>query len=306
MNSPASHALPWQARLIRTALAICALLPLALLRLLANVLTPLVARLPLRENNVARRNIARCLPELTAREAASLHKASVNHLLMSLFELPLIWTQPWSKLKKHITSVEGEAEFRAAIAAAKQQSCGLILVAPHLGAWELLNLYLAEHTELAVLYRAPRKSWVEALLVGLRGRTRAIPVRAEPAAVRALLKRLQSGGVLGILPDQQPKRGEGEFAPFFGIDAFTMSLLPKLASRTGAIVLMAACVRVSGGFRIILRAPQPPLQDAASLNVNVERLARAHLPQYQWSYKRFSMRPHTRGEVAEEKFYGKQ
>ena len=298
-NANPAPSLPWQARLIRAVLQALALLPLCVLRLVAQLLTPLVARLPLRENQVARRNISRCLPELDARAAQRLHRASVKHLLMSVFELPRIWSLPWSKLNAQILSVDGQAQFLEAIEQAKQQQRGLILVAPHIGAWELLNLYLAEHTELAVLYRAPRKAWVEALLSNLRGRTRAIPVRAEPAAVRSLLKRLQSGGVLGILPDQQPKRGEGEFAPFFGIDAFTMSLLPKLAARTNAIVLMAACIRIRGGFHIRLGAAEPPLLSAEALNSNVEQLARAHLAQYQWSYKRFSMRP----SAQEEKFY---
>ena len=167
----------------------------------------------------------------------------------------------------------------------------MIIAVPHLGAWELLNLYLAEHTELAVLYRAPRHAWVELLLNAARGRTRAVPVRAEPAAVRGLLKRLQNGGVLGILPDQQPKQGEGEFAPMFGIDALTMTLLPKLAVRTGAAVLFASAVRVAGGFQIQLQAAAPEVIDVATLNVNVENLVLPWLAQYQWSYKRYSMRP---------------
>ena len=167
----------------------------------------------------------------------------------------------------------------------------MIIAVPHLGAWELLNLYLAEHTELAVLYRAPRHAWVELLLNAARGRTRAVPVRAEPAAVRGLLKRLQNGGVLGILPDQQPKQGEGEFAPMFGIDALTMTLLPKLAVRTGAAVLFASAVRVAGGFQIQLQAAAPEVIDVATLNVNVENLVLPWFAQYQWSYKRYSMRP---------------
>ena len=120
--STAPHRLPWQARLIRASLRLLALLPLSVLRLLAQLLTPLVSRLPLRENHVARRNIARCLPELDARSAAALHHASVKHLLMSLFELPLIWTQPWQNLKKLILSVEGEAAFVQAIHDAKERS----------------------------------------------------------------------------------------------------------------------------------------------------------------------------------------
>jgi hypothetical protein len=63
-------------------------------------------------------------------------------------------------------------------------------------------------------------------------------VRAEASGVRTLLKRLQKGGVVGILPDQQPKAGEGEFAPFFGKQALTMTLLGRLANRSGAQVLV--------------------------------------------------------------------
>ena len=122
-------------------------------------------------------------------------------------------------------------------------------------------------------------------------------MRAEPAAVRGLLKRLQSGGVLGILPDQQPKQGEGEFAPMFGVDAFTMTLLPKLAVRTGATVLFANAVRVSGGFRIEVRAAAPDVIDVNTLNANVQSLVQPWLEQYQWSYKRYSMRPHGQARI---------
>ena len=44
--------------------------------------------------------------------------------------------------------------------------------------------------------------------------------------------------MVGILPDQQPKAGEGEFAPFFGKPALTMTLLGRLAQRSGAQVLL--------------------------------------------------------------------
>jgi len=37
-------------------------------------------------------------------------------------------------------------------------------------------------------------------------------VRAEGAGVRTLFKRLGAGGTVGILPDQKPREGEGEFA----------------------------------------------------------------------------------------------
>ena len=67
--------------------------------------------------------------------------------------------------------------------------------------------------------------------------------------MRQLFKLLNGGGVVGILPDQQPKAGDGEFAPFFGVQALTMTLLGRLAQRTGATVLFAWCERIDTGDR---------------------------------------------------------
>ena len=281
------NTLPWQARATLFMLRVLGLLPLSWLRGLGYVLGTLVSALPIRETRVTRQNIALCMPELNRAQAAALARTSLQHLLMSVCELPKIWSSPYPKLARLIVAVKGAEALNNALALGR----GVIIAVPHLGAWELLNLYLAEHTELAVLYRAPRHAWVELLLNAARGRTRAVPVRAEPAPVRGLLKRLQNGGVLGILPDQQPKQGEGEFAPMFGIDALTMTLLPKLAFRTGAAVLFASAVRVAGGFQIQLQAAAPEVIDVATLNVNVENLVLPWLAQYQWSYKRYSMRP---------------
>ncbi len=279
--------MPWQARATLFLLRLLGLLPLSWLRGVGNLLGTIISILPIRETRVTRQNIALCLPELNPSQAATLARNSLRHLLMSVCELPKLWSRPYAKLARLIVAVKGEDTLKSALASGK----GVIIAVPHLGAWELLNLYLAAHTELAVLYRAPRKAWVETVLNAARGRTRALPVRAEPAAVRGLLKRLQNGGVLGILPDQQPKQGEGEFAPMFGIEALTMTLLPKLALRTGATVLFASAVRVAGGFQIELQAAAPIVVDVATLNINVEKLVQPWLAQYQWSYKRYSMRP---------------
>ncbi len=285
--------MPWQARATLLLLRILAFVPLSWMRGLATLLGAIISILPIRETRVTRQNISLCFPKLAPVEAEALARKSLQHALMSVFELPKIWSLPYAKLQLLIVGITGVETLKSALAADK----GVIIAVPHLGAWELLNLYLAEHTELCVLYRAPRKAWVESLLNAARGRTRALPVRAEAAAVRGLLKRLQNGGVIGILPDQQPKQGEGEFAPMFGINALTMTLLPKLAVRTGATVLFACAVRVAGGFRIEVRAADPEVMDVATLNGNVESLVQPWLAQYQWSYKRYSMRPEGQARI---------
>ncbi len=50
--------------------------------------------------------------------------------------------------------------------------------------------------------------------------------------------------MVGILPDQQPKAGDGEFAPFFGVPALTMTLLAGWPSAPAPRVLFAWCERI--------------------------------------------------------------
>lgn len=213
----------------------------------------------------------------------------------SVVEVSKVWSGRPEQALALVREVRGAEIFDEAVAAGK----GVIVAAPHLGCWELLNYWLAERTPLAIVYRPPRNTAIEPLLVRARGALQVEQVRAEGAGVRTLYRRLNAGGVVGILPDQQPKQGEGEFAPFFGIEALTMVLVPRLAERTGAAVLFAFAERLphGAGYRVhIQRAPEA-IADAdlrvacAALNQGVESCVRLVPEQYQWHYKRYSIRP---------------
>ncbi|WP_199100616.1 lipid A biosynthesis acyltransferase [Dyella sp. ASV21] len=210
----------------------------------------------------------------------------------SALEIAKIWGTDAERALDLVREVRGEALFDAALASGK----GVIIAAPHLGCWELLNYWLCRKTPMAILYRPPRIAAVEGLLRKVRGALAPEQVRAEGAGVRTLYKRLAAGGTVGILPDQKPRGGEGEFAPFFGRDALTMVLLPRLAARTGATVLFAFAERLpqGAGYRIhLLPAPQG-LVDAdlkvacRALNQGVEQCVELAFAQYQWHYKRYT------------------
>jgi len=214
----------------------------------------------------------------------------------SFTEIARVWTGDPQRRLDLIREMRGGEHFEAALAAKR----GLIIAAPHLGCWELLNYWLCSRTPIAIAYRPPRQADLEPLLVRARGGLDAEQVRAEgTSGVRRLLKRLADGGVVGILPDQQPKQGEGEFAPFFGTQALTMVLLPRLAARTGATVLFAFVERLprAEGFRLHFLPAPPEIASTdlptavAALNRGVEACVELAPTQYQWHYKRYSIRP---------------
>ncbi len=270
-------------------------LPLRALRALGDAAAWLARVSNIREARVARRNLELIHPQLTDAERERLLRALLRETGRGAFETLRFWTRPARDNLRLVAAVHGQEWFDSALASGK----GLIVAAPHYGNWELLNQWLASRTPITVVYRRPEHPSGEAFLRRVRGRSNVRQVPAEGAAMRQLYKTLAGGGVVGILPDQQPKAGDGAFAPFFGIPALSMTLLPRLAQRTGAVVLFVVAERVYPGPRFEIRVSPAPagLSDedmtvaTAAMNAAIEAIARRDLAQYQWTYKRYSQRP---------------
>ena len=286
------------ARLLYALAAAIGRLPWPVLRRMGDVLAWAWLRTGARESVVALRNLELAYPEMLPAEREDWRGRILRSTGLQTLQTLRLWTRPHAESLGLIHEIHGEALFDEALAAGR----GLIVAAPHFGNWELLNQWLAAKTPLAILYKPPESAIGEAFLRRVRADAdagRITQVRAEGAGVRQLYKRLQAGGVVGILPDQQPKGGDGAFAPFFGVQASTMTLLGRLAARSGATVLFAWCERIGPGpghaLRIMAASPGIDSDDpgiaTATLNADVERIARRDPAQYQWTYKRFKAQP---------------
>ena len=278
-------------------------LPWAWLHGLGDAMAWLWRSLDARESRVAKRNLELAYPGLPPAERDALHRAILCTTARQALETLRFWTRPHAHNLALIRELYGLDLLEAALAAGR----GVIVAAPHYGNWELLNQWLASRTRLAILYRPPESAIGEAFLRRVRADSgdRVTQVRAEGAGIRRLFKLLRDGGVVGILPDQQPKAGDGVFAPFFGKPALTMTLLNRLAERSGATVLFCYCERLGAGpgFSLHVEAAPAgidaadPAAGAAALNAAVERIARRDPAQYQWTYKRYTLRPPGSGET---------
>lgn len=275
------------------------LLPWSALRKLGDLLAGYWMRRDARESRVAMRGLELAFPEIPDAERVQLHEAALKSTGRQSFETLRIWTRPVAESLALVDEGPGVALFDAALAAGR----GLIVAAPHHGNWELLNRWLAMRTPLAILYAPPESAVVDAFLRRVREAQgddgRIEQIRAEGIGIRQLFKRLQAGGVVGILPDQQPKQGDGVWAPFFAVPASTMTLIGRLAERTGATVLYAWCERQGEGPRFTLHMEAAPsgiastdaVESATALNAGIEALVRRSPEQYQWTYKRWSQQP---------------
>jgi KDO2-lipid IV(A) lauroyltransferase len=118
---------------------------------------------------------------------------------------------------------------------------------------------------------------------------------ANANGVRKLMQALKRGEAIGILPDQIPAAGEGEWADFFGKPAYTMTLASKLAEKTGASVIMGYGERLENGagYDIHLAAIEKgAIATPALLNKVIEQQIAKKPSQYLWRYNRYKQRRH--------------
>ena len=216
-------------------------------------------------------------------------------------ELPWLWLRPQGEsVLRRVVRWEGVEAFEAAMRAKK----GVILVAPHLGSWEMCGQAIGErfletYGPITALFRPARKKWMADLIAaGSRDRPGLQTLPTNNTGVRGLIRTLRSGGYTGILPDQVPPLGQGVWAPFLGRPAYTMTRLPRLAQQTGAACFLSVCERLPRGEGYVIRFepivgtpltdPAAPIEAAAAaMNDAIGRLIHSLPGQYVWDYARY-------------------
>lgn len=203
-------------------------------------------------------------------------------------ELPAIWLRPRSETLRWVRSIEGET----LIDAARAEGRGIVFLTPHHGCFEITAQAAAERFPITVLYRAPKLAFLESAIEYGRAQLNVRLAPADLGGVRELLAALKRGEAVGILPDQVPGEGEGEWSEFFGRPAYTMTLAMKLAARPNTIALLAFGERLARGAGFVVHVrplPEalPGEPPARHLNRALEALVRERPGQYLWGYNRY-------------------
>jgi KDO2-lipid IV(A) lauroyltransferase len=231
-------------------------------------------------------------------------RAAIAEAGRMVAETPKLWLRPVGEpLSPPVQWVDAQYIDRAL-----EAGRGLVLLTPHLGAFEVIAQAYAERfgarAPMTALYRPARKQWLRELEETARDRPGLLTAPASLAGVRQMMRALRQGQAVGLLPDQVPPEGMGVWAPFFGRDAYTMTLASRLALSTGAPVLLMLGERLpkSAGWRVhAIEMPEPlPMAGAfggeveahqvtcaAVINRAMEHLIRRCPRQYLWGYDRY-------------------
>jgi KDO2-lipid IV(A) lauroyltransferase len=249
-----------------------------------------------------RRRLRANLTQAVGEPSRALLRQAIAGAGRQALEICWIWRRPLDTVLAKVQAVHG-LEW---VEAARREGAGILFVTPHLGCFELAAHYCAHvgSAPLTVLYRPPHYRPLEAMMQAgrIRGPVRTAP--AELAGVRQLLKALRAREMVGILPDQAPRAGEGVWADFFGRPAWTMTLGARLAEVRGVQTIYVWVERLprGRGYVVHYSLPAQPCEGSlaercAAMNREIERLVRQCPQQYLWGYNRYKC---PRGERAPE------
>ena len=213
-------------------------------------------------------------------------------------ELPKLWM---STTGKRLGKAEAPFTWRGKehIEAAYATGQGVIFLTPHLGSFEMIGQawgqdFGPKFGAFTVLFRPARKAWLAELVANSRNRPGLATVPTNLSGVRQMIKALRKGEAVGLLPDQVPPDGMGLWTPFFGKNAYTMTLAARLSAQTGATVLVGFGERLPWGRGYVLHIS--PLKQALSenlevsvmqMNAEMEALIRSCPTQFLWGYGRY-------------------
>jgi len=290
----ATKSAPVQAAILKTLIRGFAILPMGVAQFLGALIGWLLWLIPNRLRRTTVSNVDLCLPELTDEERRRIARRSLIETGKTVTEVGAVWFWGTERLLDRVEEVTGEEHLQRAMDAKR----GVVVLVPHLGNWEILSRYLQVKVPVLALYRPPRIVEMDDFIRQARERHGSEIVPADRTGLRRIVEALAAGGGFGVLPDQEPLKRHGVFAPFFGTAALTMTLVARLTRKYGAVALFGYSERTAaGGFKIRFR-PGPEGLDsedlefaATQLNKGVEECVRRCPEQYIWSYRRFRTRP---------------
>ena len=142
-----------------------------------------------------------------------------------------------------------------------------------------------------------------------RGRLRHAAAMFARDALRPAIEHLKDGGVLWFAPDQETRRGESVFVPFFGRPAWSLTSTHQLARLSGAAVLplFSRAPRRRplpleiGRAAARISRPRTPSADTARVMAVIEGMVRRAPAQYLWIHKRFKTQPDGRPRLPVER-----
>jgi KDO2-lipid IV(A) lauroyltransferase len=241
---------------------------------------------------VVKKNLNICFPQLTSNET----KALINQ---HFSELGIMLTQTLKAFLGSTKKIESNAIIKGGehIEECISQNQGVLLVAGHFTALDMGGKILCKKYPIAGMYR-PHKHPITEYVV-TKSRLKYATKMFKREELRPIIKHLKEGGILWYAPDQDYRRGQSVFVPFFGKQAATITATHQMARLSNCKVIFFHVQRNNDSPHYTLTLSPPidnfpskdPIFDTTRVNQGIEEMVKTNPAEYLWVHKRFKTRP---------------
>lgn len=242
--------------------------------------------------HITQTNIKLCFPELDALAQKKLVRDIFIANGIGIVESAMGWWRDASMWKSRTTFIGLEH-----LEKAKQEGRGVLLIGAHFSTLDLAGPLLSLVTDFAVTYRENKNPLFDTVMKARRARyTKSVLHRND---LRGMVRSLKNGEVVWYAPDQDYGKKYSVFAPFFGVQAATITATARLAKLNNSAVLFLAYHRNidDSGYTLEFTKPienfpsENDIADATRINNVIEHYIRKQPDQYLWLHRRFKTRP---------------
>jgi len=236
-------------------------------------------------------NLAIAFPTLDDAARQKLLRAHAESIGRGIIETGMAW---FLSEKRLLALSRFEAD-PAALALLRDPHTPVVLVGSHSTLMELGVRLLGLYVKAGGMYRPLNDPffhhWIR------HHRARAATELIHYKDMRHTLRFLQAGGNLWYALDQDMGPRVSVFAPFFGLDAASVNILPKLRERTGAHWVPVYMWREGNCYIVRVAAEIKPEEGETDtdvmrrVNADYEAEIRRYPEQYYWLHRRYKNRP---------------
>ena len=241
---------------------------------------------------ISETNLRIAFPDLDDAARAHLLREHAKSVGRGIIETGMAWYLSEEKLRA-LSRFEADP---ASLALLRDPATPVVLIGSHSTLMELGVRLLGLYVDAGGMYRPLNDPfyhhWIK------HHRARAATELIHYKDMRHTLRFLQGGGNLWYALDQDMGPRVSVFAPFFGVDAASVNILPKLRARTGAHWIPVYMWREADNRYVVRVAPEiKPVAGESDtdvmrrVNTDYEREIRQHPEQYYWLHRRYKNRP---------------
>lgn len=275
-----------------------AVLPWTVQKLIAGVLGWLLYYLAAERRHIVEVNLRLCFPQWDARTQKQKAREVFYNNALGLIETANGYYLSAETLRDMV-EVRGLDVLEAAV----EKGRGVILIGAHFSHLDLGGALVSLFHPLFCMYRPHNNPLMDEYI--RQHRLTFCEGLLENKNMRAVARALKQQHVVWYPPDQDYGKKNSVFAPFFGVNAATVTATSRLAKLTGAGLVTISYRRDDSDRRYFLDLEAfdegfpsgDDVRDAEMVNLALEKLIMRAPTQYMWTHRRFKTQPNGKAKI---------